>query len=92
MVVKLSYKKAKENGSIVDYKSYMEMYDETGSRFSLVKGSPKIINIEGTYVELVDLPLIVSDIHMKYIVQRFTYEFLPKIKFVWDRDKNGRVQ
>lgn len=92
MTVKLSYKKAKERGSIVDYKRYMEMYDEEGSRYSLVKGVPKIINIEGTYVELVDLPLIVSEVHMRFIVQRFTYEFLPRIKFVWDRDKNGRVQ
>lgn len=92
MIIKLSYKKAKEHGSIVDYKNYMEMYDENGSRYGLVKGSPKIINIEGTYVELVDLPLIVADVHMKYLVQRFMYDFLPKIKFVWERDKNGRVQ
>jgi hypothetical protein len=59
----LDYDKAKKLGVIVDMQKYYEKYDvDTRSQYKLLTGAPIVINVEGTYVYLDMIPLLVQNL------------------------------
>lgn len=91
MILELSYRRAIKHGSIVDFKDYMNKYDEQNDKYSLLEGSPKLINVEGTYVELVDLPLIIAKKYQYLLATQYTITFSYNVVLKWKRDSDGRL-
>ena len=82
----LDYKKAKELGAIVDMKKYYEQYDvDTRSQYNLLQGAPIVINIEGTYVYLEKIPLLVQN------VPAFVTDSIRNIKYASYTDESDVV-
>lgn len=84
MILKLDYIKALKINSIVDFKDYMKKYSN-GSSYNLLKGSPKIINVEGTYVKLFDIPKILKNKAQVIVSEDFIYNFNEKVQLRWSR-------
>lgn len=58
MTIKLNYHKAKP----VDLKEYYNKYTDTDRRtYRLLQGTPLIVNVEGTYIYVNDIPNILID-------------------------------
>lgn len=82
----LSYKKAKELDAIVDMQKYYEKYDvDTRSQYKLLTGAPIVINIEGTYVYLDKIPLLVQN------VPAFVSDSIRNIKYALYTDESDAV-
>lgn len=88
--VYLNYSEALERGSIVDYKEYMQQYDSGDNKMELLKGSPLIINVEGTYIYYEDLPYLVDKKMRLFTVSIHNQE--RHIEYLWRRDNKGRIK
>lgn len=82
----LDYNKAKKLNAIVDMQKYYEKYDnDTRSQYKLAEGAPIVINIEGTYVYLESIPLLVQN------VPAFVYDSIRNVKYALYTDESDVV-
>ena len=82
----LDYDKAKKLDAIVDMQKYYEKYDkDSRSQYKLVEGAPIVINIEGTYVYLEKIPLLVQN------VPPFVYDSIRNVKYALYTDESDVV-
>lgn len=88
--VYLNYSEAVKRNSIVDYKEYMGQYDSNTDKQELLKGSPLIINVEGTYIYYEDLPYLCDKEMRLFVISIHDQE--KHIEYLWRRDNKGRVK
>lgn len=88
--VYLNYSEAVKRNSIVDIKEYYKQYDADNDKQELLKGSPLIINVEGTYIYYEDIPYLVDKKMKLFAIAIHDQE--KHIEYLWRRDNKGRVK
>lgn len=88
--VYLNYSEAVKRNSIVDIKEYYKQYDADTDKQELLKGSPLIINVEGTYIYYEDIPYLVDKKMKLFAISIHDQE--KHIEYLWRRDNKGRVK
>lgn len=76
MKILLDYLEAHQRGSIINRQEYLDKYNlaketEAIQPMKLLQGAPLIVNVDGTYVKLDDLPNLVCDRRYKKYVNDY---------------------
>jgi hypothetical protein len=70
MTIYLDYYRAK----IVDLNEYYNKYDSNRTTYSLLKGAPLLVNVEGSYIDANALPNLVCNKRFVIIVNQYLLE------------------
>lgn len=94
MVIKLDYQKAKKY--IVNREEFMMINSGSDKTYKLMIGTPILVNVEGSYIDMKDLAKCVVRGKDAYTIERYASLVMATalshgITFVWKRDKDGRI-
>lgn len=92
MIVKLNLEKATRDGLIVDRSKFFDEFDNNSQTYKMLKGTPLLISVEGSYVNVNNLPNLVVNKHQGFIVNQWVSNITKGtppdfITFVWRRTK-----
>lgn len=94
MIIRLDYQKAKKY--IVDREKFMITNSWGDKTYKMGTGTPILVNVEGSYIEMADLAKCVVRGKDAYTIERYASLVMATalshgITFVWKRDKDGRI-
>jgi hypothetical protein len=94
MVIKLDYHKAKKY--IVDREEFMRINSGSDKTYKMMCGTPILVNVEGSYIDMADLAKCVVRSKDAYTIERYATlvratAFCHEITFVWKRDRDGNI-
>lgn len=94
MIIKLDYYKAKKY--IVDREEFMITNSWGDKTYKMGNGTPILVNVEGSYIDMTDLAKCVVRGKDAYTIERYASLVMATalshgITFVWKRNKDGSI-
>lgn len=94
MVIKLDYHKGRKY--IVNREEFMRINSCGDKTYKLMCGTPILVNVEGSYIEMADLVKCVVRGKDAYTIERYATlvretAVCHEITFVWKRDNDGSI-
>jgi len=94
MVIKLDYRKAKKY--IVNREEFMITNSWGDKTYKMGNGTPILVNVEGSYIDMKDLAKCVVRGKDAYTIERYASLVMATalshgITFVWKRNKDGSI-
>lgn len=94
MIIRLDYRKAKKY--IVDREEFMRVNSGSDKSYKLMCGTPILVNVEGSYIDMTDLAKCVVRGKDAYTIERYASLVMATalshgITFVWKRNKDGSI-